>query len=80
MNTATGIEARLCARIASRQAVGIAKYGTTLEGNPAGRIERLRHALEEACDLAAYLEWELARATAEAEPIDAKIEEQMDHG
>ena len=78
--TATVVEARLCGLIAKRQGVGIAKYGRTRESNPAGRVERLRHALEEACDLAAYLQWELEKAIAESEPIAAKIEEQMDHG
>ncbi len=65
MTPATGVESRVCALIASRQAVGVAKYGTTLEANPAGRVERIRHALEEACDLAAYLQWELDKAIAE---------------
>lgn len=62
MNKATGIEAMVCDLIAVRQGVGIAKYGTTLADNPAGRVERIQHALEEACDLAAYLQWELVRA------------------
>lgn len=64
MTPATGIESRVCADIAARQAVGIRKYGMTLEGNPAGRVERLRHAYEEALDLAVYLRWELEKAEA----------------
>ena len=63
--SATGIEARVCADIAARQAVGVKKYGTTLAENPAGRSERIRHAYEEALDLAVYLRWELERAEAE---------------
>lgn len=63
--SATGIEARVCADIAARQARGLHKYGTTLEANPAGRVERIRHAYEEALDLAVYLRWELERAEAE---------------
>lgn len=78
--TATGIESRVCLDIAARQAVGLRKYGLTLEDNPAGRVERILHAYQEALDLAVYLRWELEKAMAEAEPIDAKIEEQMDHG
>ena len=62
---ATGVEAQVCADIAARQRVGIAKYGTTLEGNPAGRVERIRHAYEEALDLPIYLRWELDKAVAE---------------
>ncbi len=77
--TVTGIEARVCLDIATRQAVGIKKYGMTLEGNPAGRVERLRHAYQEAIDLCQYLKWELEKAEAESTPINAKIEEQMDH-
>lgn len=61
---ATGIEARVCADIAARQAVGVRKYGGTLADNPAGRAERIRHAYEEALDLAVYLRWELDRAEA----------------
>ena len=62
--SATGVEARVCADIAARQAVGVRKYGVTLADNPAGRAERIRHAYEEALDLAAYLRWELDRAEA----------------
>lgn len=58
----TGIEALVCEDIAKRQLVGIAKYGTTLAGNPADRTERIRHAYEEALDLAVYLRWELERS------------------
>lgn len=65
MSEATGIEKMVCDDIASRQAVGIKKYGTTLEGNPAGRLERLQHAYEEALDLAGYLRWEIERAKSE---------------
>jgi len=65
MMNATGVEARVCALIAARQSMGIAKYGGPLERNPAGRVERIRHALEEACDLAAYLQWELDKAITE---------------
>jgi hypothetical protein len=59
--SATGIEAMVCEDIARRQGLGIEKYGTTLADNPAGRIERLQHAYEEALDLACYLKWEIER-------------------
>jgi len=48
---------RLCVEIASRQRLGLAKYGTALKDNPASLRERLRHALEEALDLTVYLRW-----------------------
>jgi hypothetical protein len=55
---ATGIEAQVCADIAARQRVGIAKYGVTVEQSP---DDMLRHAYEEALDLAVYLKAELER-------------------
>jgi hypothetical protein len=64
--TATGVESRVCLDIAARQAVGLRKYGMPLEDNPAVRAERIRHAYEEALDLAVYLRWELDKATTEA--------------
>lgn len=56
MTTATGTEARVCALIAQRQQLGIAKYGATVEGNPLHLRQWLQHALEEALDLAVYLQ------------------------
>lgn len=55
---ATGVEARVCADIAARQRVGIAKYGCTVEDSP---DDMLRHAYEEALDLAVYLKAEIER-------------------
>lgn len=57
----SGIEAKVCQDIAARQSLGVKKYGTTLADNPAGRLERLQHAYEEALDLACYLKWEIER-------------------
>lgn len=62
--TATGIESLVCLDIAKRQQRGIDKYRMTLEGNPAQQKERIRHAYEEALDLAVYLKWELEKAEA----------------
>ena len=59
--SATGIEALVCEDVVRRQGLGIEKYGTTLADNPAGRLERLQHAYEEALDLANYLKWEIER-------------------
>lgn len=51
-----GTEARVCALIAKRQALGLQKYGTTVEENALSHREWLQHALEEALDLAIYLQ------------------------
>ena len=52
--TAIGTEARVCADIARRQAVGLAKYGTTVEANPLKLREWLQHLYEEQLDAAVY--------------------------
>jgi len=54
----TGIEARVCADIAARQRIGIAKYGCTVAES---KDDMLRHAYEEALDLAVYLKAEIER-------------------
>jgi len=51
----SGTEQRVCQDIGARQAMGIAKYGTTVEQNPLSRREWAQHAYEEALDLAIYL-------------------------
>ena len=51
----TGIEALVCREIAKRQQLGMSKYGTTVADNPLALIEWVRHAKEEALDLAVYL-------------------------
>ena len=51
----TGIEARVCQEIARRQRLGLQKYGVTVADNPLALIEWVRHAKEEALDLAVYL-------------------------
>lgn len=52
---AEGTEARVCADIARRQQLGIAKYGQTVEKNPLKLKEWLQHAYEETLDKAVYL-------------------------
>lgn len=52
---ATGTEARVCADIAARQALGVRKYGTTVEDNPLPLHAWLQHAYEETLDQAVYL-------------------------
>ncbi len=51
----TGIEAIVCKEIARRQQLGIKKYGITVADNPLALREWVRHAKEEALDLAVYL-------------------------
>lgn len=46
----------VCDRLQSRAAVGKQKYGVTLERTDLSRLDWLRHAQEEAMDLAVYLE------------------------
>lgn len=43
-------------KILARSQVGISKYGTTMERKDLDRIQWLKHAQEEAMDLAVYLE------------------------
>ena len=63
MSTPTGTEAAVCRDIAARQALGLAKYGTTVADNPLVLRQWLQHAYEEALDQAIYLK----RAMAELE-------------
>lgn len=51
----TGTEARVCMDISRRQAMGITKYGTTVEANPLPLHAWIRHAYEECLDKAVYL-------------------------
>ena len=80
---ATGIEAKVCADIAARQRLGIAKYGVTVEQSP---DDMLQHAYEEALDLAVYLKAEidrkrdLERKLGEAMTALLKIEERFTDG
>jgi hypothetical protein len=52
---ASGIEAIVCADIARRQSMGVAKYGTTVQDNPLPLRAWLAHAYEETLDTAIYL-------------------------
>lgn len=50
-----GTEALVCQEIASRQQMGINKYGTTVAENPLDLEQWLQHAYEETLDKAIYL-------------------------
>lgn len=50
----TGIEAMVCADIAERQKLGLAKYKTTLADNPLELKEWLVHQYQELLDAALY--------------------------
>lgn len=51
---ATGTEARVIADIESRQALGLKKYGTTVEENPLSLRQWLEHQYQELLDAAIY--------------------------
>ena len=63
--TATGTEARVCQLIAARQQMGVSKYGTTVSANPLVLREWLQHGLEEALDLAIYLQRSIEKLDAQ---------------
>jgi len=50
------IEEEVCFKILKRSEIGKAKYGVTMERQDLSRLEWLKHAQEEAMDLAVYLE------------------------
>ncbi len=50
------IEAKVCKKILERSKVGKDKYGVTMERTDLSRLEWLKHAQEEAMDLAVYLQ------------------------
>lgn len=50
----TGTEARVCALIAKRQSLGLAKYGCSVRDNPLVLRQWLQHQLEELLDAAVY--------------------------
>ena len=52
----SSIEEQVCFKILKRSEVGKKKYGTTMERNDLTKLEWLKHAQEEAMDLAVYLE------------------------
>jgi hypothetical protein len=59
----------ICREIAARQRLGVAKYGAELADNPAPLKARLRHALEEALDLAVYARWAAQDAVDSVVPV-----------
>jgi hypothetical protein len=50
------VEEAVIERIRARRDAGRTKYGTTMERTDLSRVQWLRHAQEEALDLAIYLE------------------------
>ena len=50
------IENKVVSKILDRAEVGLSKYGTTMSREDLSRLEWLRHAQEEAMDLAVYLQ------------------------
>ena len=64
----TGTEARVCALIAARQQMGIAKYGTTVQNNPLTLRQWLVHQQEELADALVY-------CTRAIEEIDKQVDD-----
>lgn len=56
MSNPLEIEESVIARIRERREAGRAKYGTTMARQDLSRAQWLRHAQEEALDLAIYIE------------------------
>ena len=54
-NIPTGTEARVCEVIATRQAMGRAKYGVTVQDNPLTLRQWHQNHLEELLDAAIYV-------------------------
>lgn len=52
----SSIEEQVCFKILKRSEQGKKKYGTTMERNDLTKLEWLKHAQEEAMDLAVYLQ------------------------
>ena len=52
----SSIEEQVCFKILKRSEVGKKKYGTTMERNDLTKLEWLKHAQEEAMDIAVYLQ------------------------
>lgn len=52
----SSIEEQVCFKILKRSEVGEKKYGTTMERNDLTKLDWLKHAQEEAMDLAVYLQ------------------------
>lgn len=52
----SGIEEQVCFKILKRSEAGKKKYGTTMQREDLSELDWLKHAQEEAMDLAVYLE------------------------
>lgn len=66
MPPATGTEGRVCDDIARRQALGLHKYGRTVEDNPLTIRQWMQHAYEETLDQAIYLKRAMEEMDAQA--------------
>ena len=52
----SSIEEQVCFKILKRSEIGKKKYGTTMEREDLSKLDWLKHAQEEAMDLAVYLQ------------------------
>lgn len=66
------------ALLRARSAVGVAKYGVTLERDDLALVDWLRHALEEALDQANYLQAAITRIEAKhRQALELRLAEAM---
>lgn len=65
------------ALLRARSAVGVAKYGVTLERDDLALVDWLRHALEEALDQANYLQAAITRIEGERGALELRLAEAM---
>ncbi len=62
----SNIENKVCEKIKQRAEVGLNKYGVTMDRTDLTPLEWLKHAQEEAMDLAVYLEKVIELSTEES--------------
>lgn len=74
MSQPTGIEALVCADIAARQKLGIAKYGRTVAESS---DDMLVHGYQEALDLAVYLKAEIEKRAPKVTSLRGVLEDAL---
>ena len=73
-SSVSGVEAKVCADVAARQRLGIAKYGMTVSDNPLSTREWLQHAYEEALDMAVYLKRAMDEIDSRSKPTPEDLD------
>jgi hypothetical protein len=65
----------VCRDVARRQALGIAKYGTTVADNPLSLRDWLQHQYEELLDAAVYCRRAIEQMDREGEEVASTVEQ-----